>query len=281
MKSPFVVDTDWLFVRLDDPTVSIVDASWYLPTMGRNGRAEFDAMHIPGAVYFDIDAFSEPEAALPHTLASPEHFAREAGKLGISHTDTIVVYDGSGLFSAARAWWNFRIMGAAKVVILDGGLPEWIEHRLPVEAGTAPIYPKLFVPNFDAKAVIGFEEMGQTIEDGAAKVADARPAGRFSGVEPEPRAGMRSGHMPGAKNLPATTLSENGKLLNISDLRAKIDAAGINRDEEVITTCGSGVTAAIISLALESTGHSNHRLYDGSWSEWGGRDDTPIVTDQA
>lgn len=278
MKSPYLVDTDWLFSRLEDPAVSIVDGSWYLPAMNRDGRAEYEAQHIPGAVFFDIDAISEPYSSLPHTLASPDYFAREVGKLGIAHNDTIVVYDGAGLFSAARVWWNFRIMGAAKVVILDGGLPEWIAHRLPVEAGSAPTYPKLFVPDYDATAVVDFEEMQNVVRKTSAAIADARPHARFTGEQEEPRAGMRSGHMPGASSVPATSLIEDGKLKPVEDLKAIFAKHQIGKNRPVITTCGSGVTAAIITLALESAGLTDSRLYDGSWSEWGGCNDTPVET---
>lgn len=278
ITNPFIVDTDWLFARLDDPDLSVVDGSWYLPNMKRDGRAEFDAQHIPGAVYFDINAIADPESELPHTLASEEVFAREVGKLGISDQDTIVVYDGMGLFTAARVWWNFRIMGATKVVILDGGLPRWLEHRLPVESGTAPIYPKTFNAQLDATKVISFEAMQNYVNGTEAQILDARPAGRFSGEEPEPRAGMRSGHMPGATSLPFLDLVSNGSLLPRDELMARIQALGIDPDRPSVTTCGSGVTAAVITLALETIGYTNHALYDGSWSEWGGREDTPVET---
>ena len=282
--NPFLVSCDWLSGQLGNPDVSIVDASWYLPTMTihgepRNGRKEFDAQHIPGAVYFDIDEVVEPGSNLPHTLAPPEIFAEKAGALGISDQNTIVVYDGVGLFSAPRVWWNFRIMGAAKTVILDGGLPEWIALRLPIEAGSAPVAPRMFKPKFDESAVTSFETMTNAVENGNAQIADARPAGRFNGTEPEPRAGIRSGHMPGAKSVPLSKLTRDGKLKSAGELRAVFEGAGIDLNQSVITSCGSGVTAAALTLALETIGHRNHSLYDGSWSEWGGRDDTQVVTD--
>ena len=275
-RSPFLVSSQWLRDRLDDPNISIVDASWFLPNTERDGAEEYDRAHIPGAVFFDIDAIVDPNSDLPHTLAPPDVFAREVGKLGIAHDDTIVVYDSVGLFSAPRVWWNFRVMGAAKVVILDGGLSGWIDDRLPIEAGSAPIYPKLFVPDFDPSKVADLAEMRRLVADGTATVADARPAGRFDGSVPEPREGMRSGHMPGAVNVPFDALQANGRLLDTEALRDVLHRAGVSRTRPVVTSCGSGVTAATISLALETIGHPDHRLYDGSWSEWGGRSDTAV-----
>ena len=277
-RSPFLVSSDWLRERLGDPNVSIVDGSWFLPNMERNGAEEYDRAHIPGAVFFDIDRIVDPHSDLSHALAPPDVFAREVGKLGIAHDDTIVVYDSVGLFSAPRVWWNFRIMGAAKVVILDGGLSGWINERMPIESGSAPIYPKLFVPSFDARRVVDLAEMRKLVDDGNVTIADARPAGRFDGSVPEPREGMRSGHMPGAINVPFDALQENGRLLDRDALRRVLDEAGVTDGEPVVTSCGSGVTAATISLALETIGHTDHRLYDGSWSEWGGRSDTPVET---
>ena len=276
--NPFLVSTDWLFDHLDDDDVSIVDGSWYLPAMGRDGRDEYDAAHIPGAVFFDIDEVVREGSALPHTLATPDEFARHAGKLGINSSDTIVVYDGAGLFSAPRVWWNFRQMGAAKAVILDGGLPKWVEDRLPVESGSAPIYPALYDHRGASAAAVSFDEMAAHVHAGDVQIVDARPAGRFTGEEPEPRAGMRSGHMPGAKSLPASSLIRDGHLRSLPGLQAAFDTAGVDISKPVVTTCGSGVTAATLALALESLNAPSVQIYDGSWSEWGGREDTPIET---
>ncbi len=276
--SPYLVDCDWLFARLEDDDVSIVDASWYLPDMKRDGRAEYDAAHIPGAVFFDLDAIVDPGSTLPHTMPDAETFARMVGKLGISDTDTIVVYDGSGLFSAARVWWMFRTFGAAKVVVLDGGFPAWVEARLPVESGTAPLYPALFKTERNEGAVVSFENMRAIVKAGSHNVLDARPAGRFTGEVPEPRSGMRSGHMPGATSVPAASLVKNGKLRPVEELRGVFDAANVDLTQPAVTTCGSGVTAAIITLALETLGARDHQLYDGSWAEWGVRTDTPVET---
>ena len=199
-------------------------------------------------------------------------------ELGISNQHTIVVYDGIGLFSAARAWWNFRIMGAAKVVILDGGFPAWLEVGFPVESGYKPRPKSSFTASIDQQAVIDFETMKSHVATQDRQIADARTHGRFTGQEAEPRAGVRSGHMPGARSVPASDLSENGKLKSPEKLKQIFADAGIDLNKPVVTTCGSGVTAAIITLALETTGHTNHSLYDGSWSEWGGRQDTDIVS---
>ena len=277
MRSPFVVSTDWLFAHLDDENVSIVDGSWYLPAMNRDAKAEYDVQHIPGAVFFDIDAIADESSGLPHALAKPKDFARAVGALGIAHTDTIVVYDGVGLFSAARVWWNFRIMGAAKVVILDGGLPAWIEDRLPIEAGTAPLYPKLFAPSPDRRSIASFDTVSEAVAAGDRTILDARPNGRFRGDVPEPREGVRAGHMPGATNLPIDCLQRNGRLLPVAEIREVLESNGVTPDEPVITSCGSGVTAAVLSLALETIGHPNHRLYDGSWIEWGSHPETPVA----
>ncbi|MEM9733464.1 MAG: 3-mercaptopyruvate sulfurtransferase [Pseudomonadota bacterium] len=277
-RSPYLVDTDWLFAHLDDDDIAIIDGSWYLPAMGRDGRAEYDAQHIPGAVFFDIDEIVDPASTLPHTLASPELFARKVGALGISNTQTIVVYDGHGLFSAPRVWWNFKIMGAAKVVILDGGLPAWIADRLPIEAGAAPLYPKLFSPHPEAGAVISKTQMLDCVNSDHMQIVDARPADRFYGTAPEPRAGIRGGHMPGAISLPTSQVAPDGKLLNLETLKITFEAAQIDVSKPVVTTCGSGVTAATLAFALTSLGHPNPVLYDGSWTEWGGDPNTPIVS---
>lgn len=273
----FTVDADWLQSRLGTPGLSIVDASWYLPTQGRDARAEYDAAHIPGAVFFDQDAVVDAESELPHTLPDPATFARHAGSMGISADDTIVVYDGPGLFSAPRVWWMFRIMGVYQVYVLDGGLDGWKAENRPVTADKTKIAPNFFHVDFDASRVASLDDMKKVVDSGESQIADARPAGRFTGDEPEPRAGVRGGHMPGAKSLPASTLSENGRLLPPEKLRQRFEEAGIDLDKPVVTSCGSGITAAVITLALETLGHSANRLYDGSWTEWGSRPDTKVV----
>jgi len=277
-RSPFVVEPEWLARQIGRPGLSIVDGSWYLPAQGRNAAAEFEAAHIPGAVFFDHDLVVEPGSDLPHTLPRPAVFAQYAGSMGISSDDTIVIYDGPGMFSAPRAWWMFRVMGAAEVFVLDGGFDRWKAAGLPVTAAVSKVAPCVFHTDFDPARVVDLAQMRTIVENHSAQIADARPAGRFAGTDPEPRAGVRSGHMPGAKNIPATTLSEDGRLLPLDRLRQKFEEAGIDLAKPVVTSCGSGVTAAVLSLALASLAHGDNRLYDGSWTQWGGQANTPVAT---
>jgi thiosulfate/3-mercaptopyruvate sulfurtransferase len=274
--SPFVVDFDWLEGKIGTPGVAIVDASWYLPAQKRDARKEYDAGHIPGAVFFDQDLVVEPDSELPHALPSPGVFGQFAGSMGISADDTIVVYDGPGMFSAPRVWWMFRIMGARQVLVLDGGFDRWKAEGRPVTDEPTKIAPSFFDTDFDEARVARLDDMRALVGNG--QIADARPAGRFAGTDPEPRQGVRSGHMPGAVNVPATGLSREGKLLPVNELRALLQERGVDLDQPVVTSCGSGVTAAVITLALESVGHTDNKLYDGSWTEWGGRSDTPVET---
>jgi thiosulfate/3-mercaptopyruvate sulfurtransferase len=278
-KSPFVVTGDWVEKNLGAPEFRVVDASWYLPAQGRNGAAEYSEGHIPGAVFFDQDAVADHTSGLPHTIPSPEYFASEVGKLGISDTDTIVVYDGPGNMAAPRAWWLFRLMGARRVYVLDGGLDGWKSEERPLETDLPEPKPGLFRAAFDRSMVTSLTDMKEIVAKGSRQIADARSAGRFAGTDPEPRAGLRSGHMPGAKSLPSGGFFENGKLKPRPALRKLFEEAGIDLGRPVVTSCGSGVTAAIITLALASLGHSDNTLYDGSWSEWGGLDESaPVVT---
>lgn len=277
-RSPFVVDADWLQGWLGKPGLSIVDASWYLPAQKRDARAEYDQAHIPGAVFFDQDLVVDNTSELPHTLPKPEQFAPFAGTMGISVDDTVVVYDGAGMFSAPRVWWMFRVMGAKEVFLLDGGFDRWKAEGRPVTAEPTKVAPCIFMTDFDASRVASLADMREIVGGGERQIADARSAGRFAGTDPEPRAGVRGGHMPGAKNVPATSLSENGRLLPLNELRARLEGAGLDLDRPIVTSCGSGVTAAVITLALESVGHHGSKLYDGSWTEWGSRTDTPVAT---
>jgi thiosulfate/3-mercaptopyruvate sulfurtransferase len=273
----FTIDPDWLQSRLGSPGISIVDASWYLPAQNRDAQKEYEAGHIPGAIFFDQDAVVDSEAALPHTLPNPATFARHAGSMGISADDTIVVYDGPGMFSAPRVWWMFRVMGVFQVYVLDGGFDRWKADGRPVTTEKTRVAPNFFHVDFDASRVASLDEMKRLVEAGESQIADARPAGRFTGDDPEPRAGVRGGHMPGAKSLPASSLTRDGKLLPPVELKKRFDEAGIDLSKPVVTSCGSGITAAVVTLALETLGHSANRLYDGSWTEWGSRPDTPVV----
>ena len=276
--SRFVAAADWVEKSLGAPGFRVVDASWYLPAQNRNAAEEYAAGHIPGAVFFDQDVIADHSTGLPHTIPSPQVFADAAGRFGISDTDTVVVYDGPGFFSAPRVWWLFRLFGARDVYVLDGGLDGWKRDGRPVTSELSEPMPADFNARLDASRVTTLDAMKSLVAEGKVQIADARGPGRFQGTETEPRAGVRSGHMPGAKNLPATTLSENGRFKSLSELRKTIESAGIDLAKPVVTSCGSGVTAAIITLALTSLGHADNTLYDGSWTEWGGRSDTPVVT---
>ncbi|RWG52390.1 MAG: 3-mercaptopyruvate sulfurtransferase [Mesorhizobium sp.] len=276
--SPFIVDADWLEKRLGTPGLTIIDASWYLPAQKRDARAEYDDAHIPAARFLDQDAVSDPDSKLPHTLASPQYFAQYVGSMGVSANDTIVIYDGPGYFSAPRAWWMFRVMGVFQVYILNGGFDRWKAEGRPVTAEQTRIAPCVFYADFDASRVVSLDEMRRIVGSGESQIADARSPGRFAGTDPEPRPGVRSGHMPGARNVPVAALAENGELLPKDRLRMVIEEAGIDLTKPVVTSCGSGITAAAITLALETLGHTDNRLYDGSWTEWGGLSDTPVVT---
>ncbi|MET3521330.1 3-mercaptopyruvate sulfurtransferase [Mesorhizobium abyssinicae] len=276
--SPFIVDADWLQQRLGEPGLTIIDASWYLPAQNRDARADYEAAHIPGARFLDQDAISDPDSGLPHTLPSPQNFAQYVGAMGVSADDTIVIYDGPGYFSAPRGWWMFRVMGVFQVYILSGGFDRWKAQGRPVTAEPTKIAPCIFQADFDAARVVGLAEMRRIVDGRESQIADARSAGRFAGTDPEPRAGIRSGHMPGARSVPVTALADNGELLPRDRLRKVIEDAGIDLSKPVVTSCGSGITAAAITLALETLGHTDNRLYDGSWTEWGGLADTPVVT---
>jgi thiosulfate/3-mercaptopyruvate sulfurtransferase len=276
--SRFVVSADWVEKNLGAPGFRVVDASWYLPAQNRNAAEEYAAGHIPGAVFFDQDVIADHSSGLPHTIPSAEVFADAAGRFGISEKDTIVVYDGPGFFAAPRGWWLFRLFGADKVYVLDGGLDGWKRDGRPLTSELSEPAPAVFNARLDSSRVTTLDAMKSLVAEGKVQIADARGPGRFLGTEPEPRAGVRSGHMPGAKSLPATTLSENGRFKSLPHLRKTIEDAGIDLSRPVVTSCGSGITAAIITLSLASLGHTDNTLYDGSWTEWGGRSDTPVVS---
>ena len=273
------IDAQTLAAQLGQPGLRIVDGAWYLPSQQRDAKREYAEGHIPGAVFFDHDVIVEPGSTLPHTLPSPENFAKFAGQLGISETDRIVVYDGFGLFSAPRTRWMFKVMGAKNVLILEGGLDGWKREGRAVTAEPTRIIPAKFKPDFDSGRVATLGDMRAIVTEGLAQIADARPAGRFAGKDPEPRPGLRGGHMPGAVNLAFSGFSSQGRMIEKDQLRALLVSSGLDLSKPVVTTCGSGVSAAIISLALEMVGHGDNRLYDGSWAEWGALPDVPVVKD--
>ncbi|MHB1217581.1 MAG: 3-mercaptopyruvate sulfurtransferase [Alphaproteobacteria bacterium] len=275
-----IVSTDWLAKELGAPDLRVVDASWYLPQQKRDAKAEYAAHHIPGAIYFDIDLISDSSIPLPHMLPSPEQFARQMGELGIGDGDRVVCYDGAGLFSAARAWWMLRAMGHANIAVLDGGFPKWLAEKRPVEAGRAQSQPRRFSPRPDKRLIRSIEQVRNNLNTHREQVLDARARGRFKGTEPEPRPGVRSGHIPGAANLPYNELLDpkTGTVLPKDQLIARFEAEGIDLSKPVVTSCGSGVTASALALGLYLVGRADAAVYDGSWSEWGARTDTPVET---
>jgi thiosulfate/3-mercaptopyruvate sulfurtransferase len=274
--SRWLVSTEWLGEHLRDRNVVVVDASWVLPTQQRDAHAEYRDGHIPGAVFFDIDAIADHSTELPHMLPGPAQFGEVVGALGIGDGDAVVVYDSAGLYSAPRVWWTFRIFGAKKVYILDGGLPKWKAEGRPLEKGDAKRTPRTFTADMNVGAVALLADVRMALVDDSAQIVDARSPERFAGKAPEPRPGLRSGHMPRSFNVHYGKLIENGHLAPRARIEAAFTDAGVDLDKPIITSCGSGITAAILLFALEAIGKEPKGLYDGSWSEWASRPDLPV-----
>lgn len=275
-----LVTTGWLAAHLGEPDLRILDATWYLPHLDRDAAAEYRAAHVPGAVFFDIDAVKDTASPLPHMLPDPPSFAEAAGRLGVGDGDRVVVYGARHLIASARVWWTFRVFGHDRVAVLDGGFPAWRAEGRPTAAGEEPPRPRRFTARHRPELVRDLGQMRANLETGGAQVVDARTRGRFHGTEPEPRPGLRGGHIPGSLSLPYDLLfhPEDGRLRPAGELCRLFEAAGLDLDRPVVTTCGSGVSAAVLSLGLQLAGRPDVPVYDGSWTEWAGRPDTPVAT---
>ncbi|MDP3861114.1 MAG: 3-mercaptopyruvate sulfurtransferase [Phaeovulum sp.] len=277
-----LVSTDWLEAHLKDPDLRVLDASWYLPTAGRDPKAEYAKVHIPGARFFDIDDIADSRSSLPHMVPTPEKFISRMRAMGIGDGHQVVVYDTAGVFSAPRVWWTFRLMGKHDIAVLDGGFPKWLAEGHPVEDMPPILRERHITVQRHAELVKNVTQVAAASKLGDHEIIDARAPGRFAGVDPEPRPGLRVGHIPGSKNVHfATLLNPDGTMKSPEALRAVFKAAGVDLRKPAITTCGSGVNAAMLALALELVGHRNHAVYDGSWAEWGMYNDLRVATAKA
>ncbi|HEY8006226.1 MAG TPA: 3-mercaptopyruvate sulfurtransferase [Methylocella sp.] len=280
-QESFFISTAWLAEHLNAPDVAVIDATFFLPADKRDAKAEYLEAHIPGTVFFDIDAIADHTVDLPHMLPKPADFARAMEELGLGDGMRFVVYDSSNLQGGARVWWTLRTFGAADVKILAGGLPRWKAEGRPLEQGPVRRQPRQFSVHFDKAAVADAEQVLQASETGAAQILDARAAARFSGKAAEPRPGLRSGHIPGSLNLPWGEVAAAGEIKPQDETKILLEKAGVDFTRPVITTCGSGVTAAILLLALATAGKNDVTLYDGSWAEWGARRDLPLAANES
>ncbi|SEW31367.1 thiosulfate/3-mercaptopyruvate sulfurtransferase [Aliiroseovarius sediminilitoris] len=274
-----LVSTDWLAKHLKDPDLRVIDASWYMPDMGRDARAEYDAAHIPGARYFDIDEIADLRSDLPHMMPPVEKFMSRVRAMGIGDGHQIVVYDGMGLFSAARVWWMFRLMGHRDIAVLDGGFPKWQAEGHPIEDLPPVVRDRHMTVVRQAHMVKDVTQVAAASKLGDHQIIDARSAERFRGDAPEPREGLRAGHIPNSRNVPfRSLLNDDGTMKSPEEMRGIFEAAGADLEKPAILSCGSGVTAAILALALERMGHDRHAVYDGSWAEWGMYNDLKVET---
>lgn len=277
-----LVSTEWLAAHLQDPDLRILDASWHMPGSERDARAEYDQAHIPGARFFDIEAISDPRSALPHMAPPPELFISRLRAMGVGDGHQVVIYDNADVHSAARAWWMFKLMGKNDVAVLDGGFGKWLAEKRPTEDMAPIMRDRHMTVQRQAHLIRDVTQVAAASKLGDSQIVDARGPDRFAGKTPEPRPGLRAGHIPGARNLPFSQIyQDDGTMKPVSELRDLFEQAGVDLDQPVITTCGSGITAASLSLALERLGHRQHALYDGSWTEWGAFPDLKIATGEA
>jgi thiosulfate/3-mercaptopyruvate sulfurtransferase len=272
-----LVDAEWLFGNLDKPDIVVLDASYYLPAEQQDARGHFLAAHVPGARFFDIDEIADTDTQLPHMVPAAGRFEKCVSALGVSNTSRVVFYDQKGVFSAPRGWWMMRLFGHERVAVLDGGLPGWREAGYATETGEPPaVPPGRFRASFAPRRLRGLDDILRNIGTAREILLDARPAGRFDGTAPDPRPGLPSGHIPGSRNLPSSELLRGGRgFLGTEALRARFAAAGVDGSQPVVTSCGSGVSAAILALGLTLAGLGEAAIYDGSWTEWASREDTP------